>query len=290
VLDDFLRRTFGLTAEELTHAFELVSKIALTLVGLTYVLGLIIVNLYLRRFGFFSAGLLRVEYVMAGALWLALFGLGYVFEIIARREVAVAKYMWSEGRRKKAIARGVSAWLVPNVAFLFILMHLFDSFSVRSWRDWNAAIVIIATPAIFLKFADFVKAGWQSYRQRPNDPSMKLPVFKVALQGAMLLTFLTYYAQTAYPRIHLSYGGGKPNVIRITATDRVADVLRQNAGTRASQTYDLIADTGDWLVIAPHESEHEWPWPSDSRSAIRVRRDDVISVISVERAGGLKSK
>lgn len=282
MLDDFLRRTFGLTSEELARTFELASKIALTMLGLAYVLGLVIVNLYLRRFGFFSAGLLRVEYVMAGVLWLMLFGLGYLFEIFIRRGIESAKYFWANRRRTKAIIRALASITVPFFALLFILLKLFNDFSVRSSRDWQAVLFIIVTPSVFLNFGTVLKAGWHHYRKSETDPTSRPPVFMVAVQGVTLLTFLTYYAQAAYPRIHPSYGGGAPSEVRIVASGAAAQVLESATNIQPTgATFDLIADTGDWLVVTPHEPQHEWP--SESRAAFRIRRDDVVAITSVER-------
>lgn len=283
MLDDFLRRTLGLTSEELARAFELVSKVALTMLGLAYALGLVIVNLYLRRFGFFSAGLLRVEYVMAGLLWLALFGVGYLFEVLVRRGATAAKYFWASKRRTKAVVRALAGTLVPFVAFLFILTKIFVDFSARSGRDWQAVLFVFVTPSVFLNFGTFLKAGWQQYRQAEADPTVDISVFMIAVQGATLLTFLTYYAQVAYPRIHPSYGGGAPSQVRIIPSGATADLLKKATINRpADVTFDLIADTGDWLVVTPHELQHEWP--SNSRSAFRIRRDDVVAVLSIERS------
>jgi len=46
-----------------------VSKLIALTLGTLYVIGLLIVNIELGRYGVFSAGLDRPEYVLAGALW-----------------------------------------------------------------------------------------------------------------------------------------------------------------------------------------------------------------------------
>lgn len=54
---------------------QLLGQVALGIIGTAYVVGLLVVNIRLARYGMYGAGLLKVEYILCGFLWLTLLAL-----------------------------------------------------------------------------------------------------------------------------------------------------------------------------------------------------------------------
>src|ERR1044072_6874484 len=60
-------------------SIEIASKLILSIVGICYVAGLLILNIHLRKYGVFHLNFLQIQYVMVGALWIFLCGSMYCF-------------------------------------------------------------------------------------------------------------------------------------------------------------------------------------------------------------------
>src|SRR4051794_34902787 len=68
----------GLRNGDTQNVIEVAAKSATVFVGVSYVIGLFVVNFYLARYGVRGLGLLRVDFVLAGATWLLLFLLSWM--------------------------------------------------------------------------------------------------------------------------------------------------------------------------------------------------------------------
>lgn len=56
---------------------EVLSKIGLTLIGSSYAIGLLVLNMHIRQYGVAYLNFVQLQYVMVGALWLTLSGATY---------------------------------------------------------------------------------------------------------------------------------------------------------------------------------------------------------------------
>ena len=141
-----LARKVGLLPEELRDSAELLGKAALGVLALSYALGLTIVNLHLRRYGVFSVGLVRVEYILAGVLWLAFLALGlslvHIF-LWARRNVLRA---FREKRFGMALLDIFLGCLVLPLSIPLLPLRFLSDYTLHydSWRIWVAEAVILS--------------------------------------------------------------------------------------------------------------------------------------------------
>src|SRR5215470_9529305 len=75
----------GLKRSQITHFREVIEATAKVLVGvsvLSYIIGLLITNMHLRKYGVSHLSFAQFEYVLTGLLWLFLVGLSYVIYVI----------------------------------------------------------------------------------------------------------------------------------------------------------------------------------------------------------------
>src|SRR4030095_357518 len=73
----------GLNLSQIAGFREMVETAAKVLVGvsvLSYILGLLITNMHLRKYGAFHLTFAQFEYVLTGLLWLVLVGFAYMID------------------------------------------------------------------------------------------------------------------------------------------------------------------------------------------------------------------
>ncbi len=104
------------------------SAIVLTGTALCFALGLLIVNLRLARYGYFSADFIRTEYVLAGGLFVFLVAIATFFVSYGISHFSAATERW---RAKEHL-----------VAVLAILFGLFEilavpSFALSTTSEWR---------------------------------------------------------------------------------------------------------------------------------------------------------
>src|SRR5215467_13283123 len=76
----------GLKRSRITSFREMLEASAKVLIGvsaLSYILGLLITNMHLRKYGAFHLTFAQFEYVLTGLLWLFLAGISYMIYVTA---------------------------------------------------------------------------------------------------------------------------------------------------------------------------------------------------------------
>jgi len=177
MIDDFVTRTLKTSTDELTRTIELCSKVALALIGLSYAIGLIIVNLYLSRFGVFTASLFRVDYVLAGGLWLLLFGIGTLLQAYVRHRVGIFYQRWAARQRVRAVVALLTGLGIAVVAGTAVVQHFMSSFDPSSQRDWAAVGISLLTPAIVLNLIDAIAGRHPFSRNNPTSLGATTPFY-----------------------------------------------------------------------------------------------------------------
>jgi hypothetical protein len=268
MLDERLKLKFGVSIDDTTRFADLIGKTVVAVMAGGYGIGLVVVNSYLRPFGLFSLGLARVEYVMAGVLWL--------FLAVTNSILIVKTFYRNQGSIPKrvlttAIVIYLNAWLVG-----FLTGTEFD---LRSADMWAAMIVVMLfLPASLLAVSTSVR---RLFNVLSMGTFQELPVFRLLISTIFFAGALEMYAQVAYPIILPAYGGGKPGVVQVRLKPEAAGVLAplQDFGAGPNPTYSLIFDGGDWLMLADRKSVAAWPpRPAASRKSVRVRTDQVIAI------------
>ena len=271
-----LSRSLGLlrlTARD-PRLVEIILKAAAVMVGLAYVAGLFVVNFHLSLYGLHGLGLLRVEYVLAGATWLFL----TVFAYLLWRNILTPLYTkdWRLGRRLVA-----SAWrLLLSAAmlfFVFVVITYPDANSFR-FRDMSARAAAVALVALGLTYPAAVVlalVGTEDGAGR-NAPTFLLPYI-----GVCVIATLALYSIVVYPGISPAYGGGAATPVRVFLTTSASADVRANLSklSDSESVVYLLTETSEWFAFAPRP---ELTITRKLARCVRVRREDVEMIVLAE--------
>ena len=277
MLDKLAGERFGVSLEDASRLIELLPKLAVVWLAFTYVAGFAIINFHLRRYGLFSAGLIKSEYIMAGFTWCVFLFIAYV---------AVVD-LWDDVRRARAHAKS-RRWLraVLRVAFgiwyaVYLPVFAMRSFGARmEWSDvrlWAAEVVILFTPIALGVMREISKSAWREWIGAGHTLSQRSR-WELAQLVGLVVTVLSSYAWAVYPWIPPIFGGGQPTSVRLEFSQGAADtnrLIHEILGPGPS--YALIAESPEWIVLGePQGKPSETPWAakaSNPCSSIRSQGD-----------------
>ena len=264
------------SSTRLTPWIEPVAKGTAVVVAACYAIGFLIKNFYLARWSTFSAKFLEVEYALSGALFLVVALISIVFAWVGRSVVRSARvvqnsHRYALGGRLKAYVRTLVVLATDTGIVAAILAAIYrEPFGSR---DYLLAILVFAGLPLMIVFA------WKDIAQFWHDYVQGRPAMSFVAAG-ILLGAMAFHAYFIYPHVPPVYGGGKHITIKLRATDTGAQIL-QDVGFRSERSHshvfvvDLIAEDESYLtLVAPRTNEI-------SRSAIRMRRDDVSSIVTI---------
>jgi len=287
MLSEFLANRLRVPRDELNLLVEFLWKITVLFIGLAYAAGLIMVNLHLSQYGIFDVGLARVEYVLAGGLYLILmaYGVSLLYSAIA---------LWRAGfeycRDGKIFAGFVilalSLVLVPAARMPFDALS--DHAHPSTSRAWIAATVIVLGPLPFWLLWKVV-AILVKIKAKIGDERVVVPLYAWILPVFILPASITFYAYLVYPYVLPIYGGGRATRVRlILASDATAIIAEAiPAGkTPNGLIYEMISETSDWIVIGSPEPSS--PWMARERRAVRIPRTLVRAVVSGDVDAAMK--
>jgi hypothetical protein len=128
---------------------EVISKAGVAVIGIAYIVGLLILNLHIRKYGVYYLSFLQIEYVMVGLLWAFLVGLIYCFLFLVLYRI---KDTYQESQTK-----GRRVWHImwKILKILFVVFTLFSSLSyvlsilsdneLTMLRLWNWIVIGVLT-------------------------------------------------------------------------------------------------------------------------------------------------
>ena len=260
----------------LTSLIEPIAKGTAVVVAACYAMGFLIKNFYLALWSTFSAKFVEVEYVLSGALFVVVVLLSIGFArlghwMVKRARVVQNSQPYARGARLRAYARTLVVLAAETGVIAAILGTIYRE-SLGS-RDYLLAILTFAGLPLIAVFTwkDIVQI-WKDYVQ--GRPAMYFAA-AATLLGGMLI-----HACFIYPYISPVCGGGKHRTVKLRTTDAGAQIL-QDVGFRSEPPHshlfavDLIAEDENYLTLAAPNAYRI------SRSAVRMRRDEVSSIVTV---------
>jgi hypothetical protein len=254
-----------------------VSTTVVSIIGLCYALGLLIVNLHLAMYGMFSFGFAQTQYVLAGALLVFLltfvrvsyyYGATGVTEGIAEvREGAVLLGLFK-----------IVFFVVAAAFFPVALIHFLAGYGAvvsTSWPPW-AFLGVLGMMAFVLNAAqNQVIFVWRDFRraefaQLPPSARKSL-LFRVLQPVPPLLAVLFVYSLLCYPMVYPAFGGGRHDVIFVIPTAEGARICRTaklpaNVNGSVFGPLEVVVETSDETVIKA-------PKQLLNIRAVRLRRD-----------------
>jgi len=271
----------------------LVTRAVVLSVGFLYVVGLLVVNIDLARYGVTNLDLARPEYIMAGALWLLAIGApcGLVSVL-----VMVLRKPWADKGRRVATCVVVFVMMV-GAAFTFGALLESMSRSLiglgSSWtmldrlsdiREFSAPVLV----NLILSFL-IILAGLWTYGalQRSRSEFLAYSCLFVPFAILMFVFGLTVYALAIFPHLPRYVGGGKKSVVAIA--------LRETRPELTGRLTFPMSPDGRWIgpvsLVTSDEKAitlanvisvgRDDVWKRPRHSAIAVARDWVGVIIFV---------
>lgn len=254
---------------------ELSGRAIVVSLGVSYVFGLFIVNYHLGLYGVRSAGLLRSDYILAGATWLFLLLLTGLLWRDLLREIT---------RKDTALAARVASFALRFPIYAVLIAFTFSAIASPTFqldsRESLRAMLVIGFSPLLLAYPVTVVVAIFRLLLRLDTQKKEPPIFAILLIFVVLVLVLAMYSAAVYPLVSTAYGGGSPVPVEVKLTQSAgADTqayLRRVTGAsgKDKDTY-LVAETADWLVFVAQ------PLPSFDRrlrDSVRIRRNDIATL------------
>jgi hypothetical protein len=274
----------GTTLSTWRETVELLSKATFAIVGLAFMVGLLITNIYVREYGLTYLGFLRTEYVMVGFLCLALLALSYfVVSVVVNRFEEFRTEIQKQSSSTKDLAKrlvinvfvALYLCLVPVVALSFLTGGLSGGKLFKGqWKSFGMLMV----------FAFVFHLCWKEISQWKKQISQRNTNFDPYIGGLYLLgslflaiAFLLYYATALYPTLQPAFGGGKSlRVSFVVKADQLEAIeptgLKLSHG-RVTEPVDVIFEAPDFFLIRTPDG-----FPDPKPKAVRFRKELVDTV------------
>jgi hypothetical protein len=221
----------------------------------TYIVGLLIVNFHLGRYGMTDFGLLRAEYLFAGSIWLFLVVWMALAIRWAKVEIGTKITKWKSGKKKAVrlfnlIAEAFAFVLAPLIPLPFLTG---DGHALYHWKAWYGALVLAGTGlGLLLLFRTVSAVVHPAGKLLPDQPFRWFgPLWAVYA----LLVFIGVYAYDVFPFISPIFGGGQLRSVQLIAKIEQLTLFKvlgvEIHDDRITQPLALILETDDSLTLLP---------------------------------------
>lgn len=195
--------------EDIKNAVEVIGKVTLGVVAVCYVIGLVVVNVYLNKYGIYSLSLLRLNYISAGiwALIPILIPLSAILIIRLRSEVSPVIF-WG--------------YLLSFIPLLSVLVPVAIALRFDPSPYW---LLVIFT-GIYLSLLLIMLA--ESIKEHLYSKDLSKHVFIGVLPVLIIIVSHTaIFANSVYGTIPSQIGGGSPKKVQfiVAAENEVRKAL-----------------------------------------------------------------
>lgn len=272
---------------------EAASKGVLVTAGVCYVIGLLVINSYLKQFGDFSINLLQVDYAMAGALFLFTSSLVTAAwgSVIKLREV------FARWRSTGYVVKGVetiAGFLLYGlwVGFIYILVdvlmgkpHKYDGGDKLS-----VTLALLIHGVLMLCIYGITSAYIGVFLDKKERPRFTAwhaigGVATLAVSLLILLLCIFFYGSLVYPRLGSAYGGGsRGQIILIPYPEKLpalaATGLEAVPETNKIGPIQILYETSDSLIVTKSLSKMDGPVRS-----IQLKKDLFSAILYLQPEG-----
>ena len=192
-----------------------------------FILGLLIVNLRLAKYGVYSSEFIRTEYVMAGAVFILLIAIAGICISYFTQQMKVAGKYWAEKRYLQVIyiVLGNIALVIVTISSALMVLNLGQIYlAMKSLLVAVFAVLIIwlMISNLSIRFISIIKLIKLS---EPKD-TVKGYLQDLLVIFPGLLMGIALYANFTYPLISTAYGGGYRTLAILFPTPRGLEVCK----------------------------------------------------------------
>ena len=269
----------GQDLKDLVGQIEKYLKALLALGGVTYILGFLVVAVYLSRYQLTPYGVVRFQYGMAGA-WMIL---PLVFAVSVAVWTAAVYHNFSELWKKKLGWR--VAWLFVKLLLVAgVVLYqgvMFVQVCSRVTPHLASRFAPVSTSDLFsvggycVALAFFFVGAWVSLSNVRTDPertdygSLWLGIGCVIGALLVFVVYLGFFSVNLYPAIPAEVGGGRTIEMRVMLekdkeTSEIQKILGITEERALSPVLGLILTTDrSYFVSVPNEGEGSIEVPRD---------------------------
>jgi len=201
--------------KQIIKNIELILIIISINIFLCYILGYIILNTYLYHLGFYEFNLLQTKYLSAGFSFLIINI--FLFVLIYLIHASIKKYKKHiKNKKLRYVAREIFAFLV--LIFYGILFYFF----VIS-RIWDSIILNFLILLWFITESMLILYFYNNLRKKLYHIN-----YLTLFIGFIILIYI--YSLSIYPLLPSYFGGGRPFVRSIIASDEEITFFNKNFG------------------------------------------------------------
>jgi hypothetical protein len=270
---------------------DVIKAIPTLIIGISticFVLGLIIVNVHLSEYGIYSSELIRSEYMLAGAVYLALVAITTIclHYVVRFRKL---KILWKRKRYVTAATRFLFTALIAVALITITLMVIsLEQLRLNNPDLWFSILILVSV--VLINTYQYKKITDESHKNRFRDGSIinkdgeaikKIGIAvkserydPVGLVFVALLSFLliALYALSTYKYIHTSFGGGNKDAVFLSPTARglivsKALLLPLNESETLVGPLEVLTESDkEIIILIPNEI-------SGNKVAIRLNKE-----------------
>lgn len=249
---------------------EIIQAVPLFAIGLTttcFVFGLVILNVYLAKYGVYPSTFVRSEFILIGVVFIFFVAVTRILvEYILPRTEKINS-LWKEKKYFKLLAEiflGISMSVLITAGIL-------SNFSLNS-NDWSLKDMSLSIPILFLlgelfktTFIRIVSlAQGLSIEQPKKSPLLLSQMHDLLVSIPLIILFVSSYAYFTYPHVSSALGGGYRSQVVLTPTARGLEVSQslalplQNNQTMVEPIKVLTENEKEFVVLIPDTLTGKW--------------------------------
>lgn len=254
--------------------------------SICFILGLLIVNLYLGKYGIYSSEFARTDYILVGAIFISLiFIVGACFKIIDQQYKWVTD-RWNNKQYVRAIVVAILALTLVMGALYMIFGLLIVTSKFASLKEVVIPIsivvfIFVCGYAFYSKVVSVIQIAKLS--QQKEDKTLSNEVLDSLIIIPTLIFGIIMYATAVYPNISPAWGGGYKAPVMLVPTTRGLEVSKTlslpiiHRQTMVGPIKVLTESEKELIILVPDSI-------SGKELAIRLNRDmfDAAQTISLE--------
>jgi hypothetical protein len=256
--------------------------------GICYALGLLIVNIYLNRYGVYAVELVRSDFVLVGAVFLFLVALATTSAERGRHVFPQFPAAWKEKKLKTRLwrvtsltARFLFAFLIVPAVALVTLSR--NTFGFHQWQIWASTLLLTVTGAhaadLFRRAVQFVREALSPADGEAGASGLMNQAYFALDVVLSLCMSIGSYALFAYPYLAPAFGGAHRDLVLLAPTTEGTAVAKHlnmpiNANGDIGPVKLLSDNEIELTIVAGDDSSYE-------AKAIRIRREYISAIVAI---------
>jgi hypothetical protein len=262
---------------------ESIPKIGITIVGVAYVIGLLILNIHIGKFGVYYLGFFQVEYVMTGALWSFLSGITFfVCHLVKSQVEGIINQYKAEKKGVKLlpllILQAMITLIGAPMSLVYVLIILsgnkLSPFSLSFWLALGVLFINLgAILAVVLKVKKIYKYFIRRSESVQEEKMTKYQGFVDIFHNIIVFVLaLGLYATYVFPELSPAYGGGKKQlaefVIKADQKETIKTIgIETSNDDRRFGPVEVLFESPDFILIFPPKG-----FKNENVKAIRINK------------------